>query len=59
MIIPWPIVSLIDAVAWPLGYQVYVTAIGGAGWHRGHLGADRLHFVKRHPAAARLPRQRG
>lgn len=54
--IPWFIVGLIDLVAWPLGYQTYVTAQGGPGLHRGRFGADRIHFIKKAPGATRLPR---
>jgi hypothetical protein len=55
-IVPWFIVSIIDWFAWPLGYQTYVAAVGGAGWHRGRLGADSVHFVKRRVDGPRFKR---
>jgi len=46
LVIPWPIVSLIDVVARWFGYQTYVTATGGLGWHPGRIGAQRIHFIQ-------------
>lgn len=54
--IPWFLVTLIDHLAWPLGYQNYVTAQGGPGWHRGRFGADRVHFMRKAPGAKRVPK---
>lgn len=47
----WPLVFLIDRLAWPLSYQTYVTAQGGPGWHRGRFGADKVHFIRKVPGA--------
>lgn len=44
--IPWVLVAAIDAVAWQFGFQTYVRAIGGPGWHRGRFGADRIYFIR-------------
>ncbi|GEP09826.1 hypothetical protein [Methylobacterium gnaphalii] len=52
---PWFFVAIIDRLAWPLGYQTYVTAQGGPGYHRGRIGADRIHIVRKAPDAQRVP----
>lgn len=54
--IPWMLVAAIDAVAWRLGYQTYVWATGGPGWHRGRFGADRISFIRRTGEEKRLPK---
>jgi len=54
--IPWFLVSLVDWFVWPLGYQTYVTALGGPGWHRGKFGADSVHFIKRASTRPRFKR---
>lgn len=54
--IPWFLVSVVDFFAWHLGYQVYVTAQGGPGWHRGRFGADKVHLI-RHPVGEPRPRK--
>jgi hypothetical protein len=46
MIIPWPVVTLLDKVANLFGYQVYVRATGGPGWHWGRVGAERVFFIR-------------
>lgn len=53
-IIPWFLVSWIDSIAWWLfGLQIMVTAQGGSGFHRGRIGADRVHFIRPQPGAVR------
>lgn len=54
--IPWFVVSIIDTIAWRLGYQTYVKAQGGPGWHRGRFAADRVRFIRRDPNAKRMPK---
>lgn len=56
MIYPWFLVKLLGAVARPLGYQTFVMAQGGPGFHRGRLGADRIFFRPRDPDSTPLPR---
>lgn len=51
MIIPWPVVSLIGAVASPFGFETYVRATGAPGWHWGRIGAEHVHFIRRAPGA--------
>ncbi len=46
MIIPWPIVRLIDVGAGLWGFQIYVRAAGGPGWHWGRIGAEAVHFIR-------------
>lgn len=45
--IPWFIVTLIDLIVRPFGYDAFVTATSG------NWGADRVHFVKRGPGVPR------
>lgn len=54
--IPWVLVAAIDAIAWRVGFQTYVRAVGGPGWHRGRFGADRIYFVRRVGGEQRLRR---
>ena len=56
--VPWLIVAVIDQIAWWFGFQVYASAVGGPGWHRGRIGADSIHFVRCAPGAKRLPKLR-
>ncbi|MBR2689152.1 MAG: hypothetical protein IKE42_14970 [Aquamicrobium sp.] len=58
LIIPWFVCTIVEHVAWPLGWQTYVRAQGGAGWHRGRIGADAIYFVRRDPTAKRLRRRK-
>lgn len=58
MIIPWFIVSIIDFLAWRLGYATYVIGVGGCALHRGRFGADSIHFRKRSGDEKRLPKLR-
>jgi len=51
--IPWPLVRLIDWLASPFGFDTYVRATGGPGWHWGRLGAERVFFVRRPPGQKR------
>jgi hypothetical protein len=55
LVIPWFICSIVEAVAWPLGWQTYVRARGGPGWHSGRIGAERLYFVRREKGRGRFP----
>ena len=52
---PWFFVALVDALASLFGYQIYVRAVGGPGFHRGGVGADRIYFIKR-PAGPPRPK---
>ncbi|WP_448113051.1 hypothetical protein [Mesorhizobium amorphae] len=56
LLIPWFVCTIVDHIAWSLGWQTYVSAQGGSGWHRGRFGADAIHFVRRDPNARRLKR---
>lgn len=56
LIIPWFVCTIVEHIAWPLGWQTYVRAVGGAGWHRGRIGVERIHFVRRDPKAKRVPK---
>lgn len=56
--IPWFIVSIIDFIAWRFGYQTYVQAQGGPGWHCGRFGAERIYFIRRIPGEPRPKRLR-
>lgn len=58
LIIPWPLCSLIEHMAWPLGWQTYVRAQGGPGWHSGCFGAEAIYFIRRDPQARLVPRLR-
>jgi hypothetical protein len=56
MIVPWPIVTLIDWIVSPFGFDTYVRATGGPGWHWGRMGAERVYFVRRPPGQERHKR---
>lgn len=54
--IPWFIVKIIDIIAWQFGYQIYVRARGGPGWHWGRIGAERIYFIWADPEVKRVPK---
>jgi hypothetical protein len=56
LVIPWPLVALIDRIASLFGRSVYVRATGGPGWHWGRIGAERIYFVRRPPGEAPFKR---
>jgi hypothetical protein len=58
LVIPWAVVDVIDGIAWLFGWQTYVRAIGGPGWHSGRFGAEAVYFIRRDPIAKRVPRIR-
>ena len=55
LLIPWFVCTIIEHIAWPLGWQTYVRATGGPGWYMGRIGAERIYFIRRDPDARRVP----
>lgn len=54
MIIPWPVCFVVDWLASLFGYDTYVRATGGPGWHWGRVGAEAIFFTRRQPGSKRL-----